>query len=124
MTLSISSIRLSFLSLVTSLLLACSGSNSNGTTSLTNVNCEISIIGGGPAGLYMAYQLGPIYKDRVCLFEKENRLGGRIYDVSKDPQSANGPYIAVGGRRVMETQVVLFDLAEELGISLEIPDRM
>jgi ribulose 1,5-bisphosphate synthetase/thiazole synthase len=34
------------------------------------LDCNISIVGGGPAGLYMAYQLGPLYKDKVCLFEK------------------------------------------------------
>lgn len=118
MTLPLSSIRLLFVCLATSLISVCYGSDSDGSSALTTIDCEISIVGGGPAGLYMAYRLGPIYKDRVCLFEKENRLGGRIYDVSKDPLALNGPYIAVGGRRVMETQVVLFNLAEELGINL------
>lgn len=116
------SIRLFFVCLATSFISVCYGSDSDGSSALTTIDCEISIVGGGPAGLYMAYRLGPIYKDRVCLFEKENRLGGRIYDVSKDPQSLNGPYIAAGGRRVMETQVVLFDLAQELGINLETPE--
>lgn len=116
------SIRLFFVCLATSFISVCYSSDSDGSSALTTIDCEISIVGGGPAGLYMAYRLGPIYKDRVCLFEKENRLGGRIYDVSKDPQSLNGPYIAAGGRRVMETQVVLFDLAQELGINLETPE--
>jgi len=123
MTLQSPTYRLLFVCLISSFLLACSKSNSDSPAVLTSIDCEISIVGGGPAGLYMAYQLGPIYKDRVCLFEKENRLGGRIYDVSKDPQSSNGPYIAVGGRRVMETQVILFDLAKELGITLETPEQ-
>ncbi len=83
--------------------------------------CEISIVGGGPAGLYMAFRLGPIFKDKVCLFEKENRLGGRIFDISKDSESQEGPFIAVGGRRVMEGQEILFKLAEELGLPLEKP---
>lgn len=115
------SIRLFLVYLVTSPLSAYSSSNSDSTPALKNLYCEISIIGGGPAGLYMAYKLGPIYKDKLCLFEKESRLGGRIYDVSKDPNSSDGPYFAVGSRRVMETQVVLFDLAKELGITLEVP---
>jgi protoporphyrinogen oxidase len=86
------------------------------------LDCEVSIVGGGPAGLYMAYQLGPLYKSKVCVFEKENRLGGRIYDIGKDPQDPKGPVIGVGGRRVMEGQVVLFKLAQDLGIELEKPN--
>jgi protoporphyrinogen oxidase len=89
---------------------------------LPTLECDVSIIGGGPAGLYMAYQLGPLYRNQVCLFEKENRLGGRIYDIGKDPQQPQGPLIAVGGRRVMEGQNVLFKLAHDLGIELEKPN--
>lgn len=88
---------------------------------LPALDCDYSIIGGGPAGLYIAYQLGPLYKDKVCLFEKENRLGGRIYDIGKDLNQLQGPLIAVGGRRVMEGQDVLFKLAHDLGIELEKP---
>lgn len=88
---------------------------------LPTLACEVSIVGGGPAGLYMAYQLGPLYKSKVCLFEKENRLGGRIYDIGKGPDQQQGPLIAVGGRRVMEGQHVLFKLAQDLGIELEKP---
>ncbi len=89
---------------------------------LTTLHCEISIVGGGPAGLYMAYKLGPVYKDKVCLFEKEKRLGGRIYDINKNEQTDGEQLIAVGGRRVMEGQDVLFNLARELGIELETPE--
>jgi len=123
MTSIIASIRFLFVCSAISLLQACASSPSDEHSSaLTTLDCEISIVGGGPAGLYMAYQLGSVYKDRVCVFETDNRLGGRIYDVSKDPKSLEGPFIALGGRRVMETQIVLFDLAEKLGISLEIPE--
>jgi len=94
----------------------------NPVHSFSATDCEISIVGGGPAGLYMAYQLGPIYHDKVCLFEKESRLGGRIYDISKNSQSEQGPLIAVGGRRVMEGQEVLFKLAKDLDLELEKPD--
>ena len=89
---------------------------------LPTLECEISIVGGGPAGLYMAYQLGPLYKNKICVFEKESRLGGRLYDISKDPQQPQGLLIAVGGRRVMEGQNVLFTLAQDLGIELEKPN--
>ena len=85
------------------------------------LSCEISIVGGGAAGLFMAYQLGPVYKNKVCLFEKENRLGGRIYDINKNGQTDDGPFIAMGARRVMNTQDVVFKLAVDLGLELETP---
>lgn len=85
------------------------------------LSCEISIVGGGAAGLFMAYQLGPVYKNKVCLFEKENRLGGRIYDIDKNGQTDDGPFIAMGARRVMNTQDVVFKLAVDLGLELETP---
>lgn len=85
------------------------------------VECEVAIVGGGAAGLHTAYRLGPHYGARVCLFERNDRLGGRIHDVSQDPDSQDGPYIAAGARRVMEGQQVLFSLAEELGLELQKP---
>lgn len=78
--------------------------------------CEVAILGGGAGGLHTAYRLGPKLGDKVCLFEKEERLGGRIYDVSK---AAGGPLIGVGARRVMENQTLLFALAKELDMKLE-----
>lgn len=82
------------------------------------LTCDVIIVGGGVGGLYSAYRLGPEYGDGVCLFEKEDRLGGRIYDVSEDG-GTDGPWIGVGARRIMEGQEVLFDLADELGITSE-----
>ena len=85
-------------------------------------DCKIVIIGGGPAGLYSALRLGPKYGSQVCLFERENRLGGRLYDVARDPvANPNGPYMGIGGRRVIEGQTVLFNLAKELNITLDNP---
>jgi len=83
--------------------------------------CEIVIVGGGVGGLHTAYRLGPEFGAKVCVFEKEARLGGRIYDIAKSPDQLNGPFIAVGGRRVMDGQSVLLQLAKELNISLEKP---
>jgi hypothetical protein len=79
----------------------------------TNITCEVAIIGGGPGGLHTAFRLGPQMGDKVCLFEKEDRLGGRIYDVSREP---GGPVFGLGALRIMETQDVVFGLADELGI--------
>ena len=92
------------------------------STHSTALQCEISIIGGGPAGLFMAYKLGPVYQDKVCLFEKEKRLGGRIYDINKNLQTDVEPLIAVGGRRIMQGQEVVFNLARDLGIELQTPE--
>ncbi len=77
------------------------------------ITCEVIILGGGPAGLHTAYRLGPQLGSRLCLFEKEDRLGGRIYDVSRTP---NGPVFGLGALRIMENQPVMFALADELGI--------
>ncbi|MEM8845274.1 MAG: FAD-dependent oxidoreductase [Pseudomonadota bacterium] len=82
--------------------------------------CEIAIIGGGASGLYTAFRLGPEYGSRVCVFEKEAELGGRIKDVSKEP---GGPVFGVGALRVIESQRVVIDLAQELGITLEFADN-
>lgn len=93
--------------------------------------CETVIVGGGLAGLYTAYQIvlhreeypGAIQTTarNICLFERENRLGGRIYDTAQASEDRRGPWIAVGARRVMEGQRHMFQLAQELGLNLETP---
>lgn len=82
--------------------------------------CEVAIIGGGVGGLHTAFRLAPTLGDGVCLFEKEEQLGGRIKD---EPMTAaaDSPRFGTGAMRVMESQQVLFDLATELGITLETP---
>ena len=80
----------------------------------TNIACEVAVIGGGAGGLHTAFRLGSQLGKDVCLFEKEDRLGGRIFDVSRDP---GGPVFGLGALRIMETQEVMFKLADELGIT-------
>ena len=80
-----------------------------------SIDCEVVIVGGGSGGLHTAFRLAPELGEGVCLFEKQDRLGGRIYDVSKDG-SPDSPRIGIGARRIMETQSVVFALADELGI--------
>lgn len=87
-----------------------------------SIDCEVVIVGGGAGGLHTAYRLAPTLGDGVCLFEKNPTLGGRIKDEPFDPNDPSSPRIGVGARRVMEGQEVLFDLVDELGITLETPD--
>lgn len=45
------------------------------------MDCDVGIVGGGLAGLYMAESLLRHKKEtKVCVFERDTRLGGRIYD--------------------------------------------
>lgn len=105
------------------------GSSSGGSSGTpdggggTLEECEVAVIGGGAGGLHTAFRLGPSLGKKVCLFEKETYLGGRLRDVAFDGtiNGAAGPNIGTGGRRVMEGQEVLFALATELGIELEAP---
>ena len=85
----------------------------------TQIACDVAILGGGAAGLHTAFRLGPQMGGKVCLFEKENRLGGRIYDVPKDANTPGSPVFGLGALRVMETQDVVFGLAKELNIQFE-----
>lgn len=92
-----------------------------GNNAETTVDCDVAIVGGGPGGLHTAFRLGAAQGSKVCLIEKESELGGRIHDVSLDPKDPNSPRVGVGARRVMETQDVLFSLADELKLTLEKP---
>lgn len=68
------------------------------------------IIGGGISGLYLAYRL--LQRGyNVTLFEKEKRIGGRLYTVKKD-----GSYLDLGGGRFSENHVSFMKLVHELGL--------
>jgi NAD(P)-binding Rossmann-like domain len=95
---------------------AVAAQNGGGKTPLF---CDITVIGAGAGGLHTAFRLGPQFGDKVCLFEKENRLGGRIYDLPKDENDPQSPVFGLGALRIMETQEVVFSLANELGIQYE-----
>ena len=44
-------------------------------------HCDVAIVGGGIGGLYTAESLLRHGKETtVCVFERDARLGGRIYD--------------------------------------------
>jgi len=52
-------------------------------------NCRVSIVGAGPGGVYTAWRLAKdgvaarpsILPDQICVFERTERLGGRIFSV-------------------------------------------
>ncbi|MCC7536762.1 MAG: FAD-dependent oxidoreductase, partial [Deltaproteobacteria bacterium] len=92
----------------------------DGGPDLEPLACDVVVIGGGAGGLHTAFRLAPELGEDVCLFERESELGGRIHDVPMDPSNPESPRVGTGARRVMEGQQVLFDLATELGIELEV----
>lgn len=85
------------------------------------LTCEVVIVGGGAGGLHTAFRLAPTLGDGVCLFEKQDELGGRIHDIPLDENDPESPRFGAGARRVMEGQSVLLNLATELGLTLETP---
>ncbi len=91
----------------------------NPVQGLQSINCNILIVGGGIGGVHTAYQLAKRGKGSVCLFELENRLGGRILDISFDGKETS-PRIGVGARRIL-TGHSLVELAKELGITFNEP---
>ncbi|MDW8246737.1 MAG: FAD-dependent oxidoreductase, partial [Sandaracinaceae bacterium] len=99
------------------------GPGSDAGPRLPELQCEVAIVGGGAAGVHTAYRLAPMLNERVCLFEKENRLGGRIYDIPRDPMDPSSPRYGAGALRIMEGQSVVFGLARELGVELQMPER-
>jgi hypothetical protein len=92
------------------------------------LDCEIAIVGGGPGGVHTAYKLtnpgdagtptGLTSGGGVCLFEKNDRLGGRIRDVSFGPNP--GDVTGTGAYRMYDNQYT-FQLANELGVTVEAP---
>ncbi|UJR18945.1 hypothetical protein I4U23_022075 [Adineta vaga] len=80
------------------------------------IHCNVVILGAGFAGTYAAYQLANRSGNGVCLIEKLDRFGGRVWDVSG---WSDGPVFGVGSLRVTELQRTMLALANELGIELQ-----
>lgn len=79
------------------------------------------ILGAGIGGSHSAYRLAPIYKDKLCIFERENYVGGRLYDTDINgnvPEAySTTPIIPRGGVRFYDDQPVVKQLVDELNIS-------
>ncbi len=84
----------------------------------SKVDTEYLILGGGIAGLTLAYQLQKLNKDYV-LYEGSGRLGGRLF-THKSLQNRE-----VGGRGIGDKYVKLMEMVSELNVSLvDITDYM
>lgn len=94
---------------------------------LPSLDCEVAIIGGGPGGVHTAYRLtnppadagaptGVTSPGGVCLFEKNDRLGGRIRDVQFGPDA--GDVTGTGAYRMYDIQYT-HALAQELGVTTQ-----
>jgi len=84
------------------------------------LQCQIGIIGGGPAGVYAAYKLAvKLHRKGVCLFERDEVLGGRFRDEEFTTTDGTMVQVGTGARRINETHTMSIKLAKELGIELQ-----
>jgi monoamine oxidase len=75
---------------------------------------DVAIIGAGAAGTYLAYQLIQTRPDwRIALFERLDRIGGRLWSVPVDGLSHP---IELGGMRYMSGHPLLQSVVDELAI--------
>lgn len=84
------------------------------TNDKTTIRCNVAIVGGGIAGIYMAYKLSSQYGDCLCLIEKENYFGGRIRDIGIDDL-----VIGTGALRVTKQHPNMMVLANKFNLVLQ-----
>jgi hypothetical protein len=93
------------------------------------IECEVAIVGGGPGGLHTAYKLtnppadagtvtGLTTPSGLCVFEKNDRLGGRVRDVQFGANASD--VTGTGAYRMYDNQYT-YDLATELGVTVQAP---
>lgn len=86
-------------------------------------NCDVAIVGAGPAGNYTAYKLSQdanIDASKLCLIERNGHIGGNFKDVPITQQAqtlANVPAgnISTGPYRMLDDQFT-YELVLELGL--------
>jgi hypothetical protein len=87
------------------------------------LECDVAIVGAGPGGLHTAYKLtnppggaavpGVSAASKVCLFEKNDRVGGRIRDVQFGATPAD--VTGTGAYRMYDNHYT-YALSMELGV--------
>lgn len=85
----------------------------------SSANARVAIVGGGIAGVHVAYRLQQAGVDYV-LFEGSERLGGRMY-TGRD-LFLEGQVCELGGELIDSIHANMWGLAEELGLVLD--DRL
>lgn len=79
-------------------------------------NESVAIVGGGAAGLTIAYRLAKAGRT-VTLYEASDRLGGRMF--TKRDFNAGGQFCELGGELVDSNHEALRKLAAELGVPID-----
>lgn len=77
---------------------------------------DVAIIGGGVAGLTLAYRLSRAGR-RATIYEASGRLGGRMF--TKRNFNDQGMFCELGGELVDTNHKPLIDLASELGVGIQ-----
>ena len=78
----------------------------------SEIDCDVCIVGGGIAGLYLAYRLSTELHERVCLVEADTRWGGRAGSV---PFAGTRVQIGAGVGR-LEKDARLVRLCKDLAL--------
>jgi lysine 2-monooxygenase len=75
---------------------------------------DVAIVGAGAAGTYLGYRLIGARPDwRIAIFERSDRIGGRLWSVRVDGLSKP---IELGGMRYMSGHRLVQAVVDELGI--------
>ena len=84
------------------------------------MSCSVAILGAGIGGAHTAYRLAPHYHQNLCIFERNEYVGGRTYDLAQDgsvpPAYSDERVSQMGALRFYESQPVIKELADELEI--------
>jgi monoamine oxidase len=79
-----------------------------------NGEVDVAVVGAGAAGTYFAHRLIQARPDwRIAIFERSNRIGGRLWSVSVDGLAYP---IELGGMRYMTGHRLVQAVIDELGI--------
>ncbi|KAL3144103.1 hypothetical protein ABBQ32_003893 [Trebouxia sp. C0010 RCD-2024] len=86
------------------------------------IMCDVAIVGGGPGGVYSAFRLLETNaSSNVCLFETNNRVGGRVYSL-RNLGPKQDLVLDMGAYRYMPlSQPLITDIIQNL---LDLPNRL